>query len=171
MDRDAIPSLGEACDRLASLLSARGLLLAVAESCTGGLLAASLTAIPGSSRWFEYGFVTYSARAKRTVLGVPARDVDEEHIVSVETALAMARGARALSGADVALGITGIAGPTGGTPLKPVGTVAIAWVGALHAASQCYHFGGNREAVRTQAVLSAVTGLLILLDRGFPARP
>ena len=170
MDTEHLLSLNALCTALGESLSRQGLRVAVAESCTGGLVAASFTAIPGSSRWFEYGFVTYSAAAKRTLLGLPPEYLGEDHVVSELTACAMARAAQALSGADVALGITGIAGPSGGRPGRPVGTVVIAWANRALAEAQTYHFPGNREAVRSQAVVSAVTGLTTRLVAGFLAR-
>ncbi len=107
-------------------LRARGMTLAVAESCTGGLLGSRITDVPGSSDYFAGGVIAYSNRAKESVLGVPADLLARHGAVSREVALAMARGARRLLGADVALSTTGIAGPTGGTPEKPVGLVYVA---------------------------------------------
>ncbi|MHB8253518.1 MAG: CinA family protein [Acidiferrobacter sp.] len=170
MDSERPPSLRAQCAALGEGLARQGLRVAVAESCTGGLVAATLTDIPGSSRWFEYGFVTYSASAKQTILGLPAALVEDDHIVSEPTAIAMARAAQALSGADTAIGITGIAGPSGGRPPCPVGTVVIAWANRAAAEVQTFHFSGNRQAVRWAAVVSAVAGLTVRLDRGFLAR-
>ncbi|HUW97232.1 MAG TPA: CinA family protein [Acidiferrobacter sp.] len=167
MDTERRASLVTFCGDLGEELSRQGLHVAVAESCTGGLLAASFTAIPGSSRWFEYGFVTYSAAAKRTILGLAPECLDEDHIVSEPTACQMARAARALGHADAGIGITGIAGPSGGRPQRPVGTVVIAWANRAAAEAQTYHFAGNREIVRWEAVISAVTGLIARLDQGF----
>ncbi len=149
-------------------LVAAGLRVTVAESCTGGLLAAALTAIPGSSAWFEAGFVTYTPRAKHILLGVPWAHLDEALIVSAPTAIAMAHGAHERGGAEVAVGVTGYAGPTGGTPACPVGTVAIGWVTARGEQSQVCHFSGDREAVRAQAVAAALAGLKDRLDQDFP---
>lgn len=171
MDSEGIAALSRACTELGSCLLRQGLTVAVAESCTGGLLAAALTAVPGSSRWFEYGFVTYGARAKELILHVPSEYLNDAWIVSEPTAIAMARGAQVVSDADLSVGITGIAGPGGGTPERPVGTVAVAWVNRSSADAQTYHFSGDREAVRREAVLSAVLGLRMRLDRGFLARP
>ena len=111
--------------RLGSALRARGLRVATAESCTGGMIAAAITAIAGSSEWFERGFVTYSNEAKHEMLGVPQQAIAAHGAVSEEVALAMADGALARSGADCALSVTGIAGPGGGTRAKPVGIVCL----------------------------------------------
>ncbi len=149
-------------------LAAAGRTVAVAESCTGGLIAAALTDVPGSSAWFGYGFVTYSPRAKHELLGVPWERLDAKTIVSEPTAIAMARGALAASGADIAIGVTGIAGPSGGTPDCPVGTVAIGWAAGGWQRAETYRFPGDRAAVRAQAVAAALTGLKERLEQGFP---
>ncbi len=149
-------------------LVAAGLKVTVAESCTGGLLAAALTDIPGSSAWFEAGFVTYAPRAKHAVLGVPWERLAQATIVSAPTAIAMARGALGRGGAEVAVGVTGFAGPTGGTAACPVGTVAIGWVTARGEQAQVCHFPGDRGAVRAQAVAAALAGLKDRLDQDFP---
>lgn len=137
------------------------LMLTAAESCTGGWVARVLTSVPGSSDWFERGFVTYSNVAKSEMLGVP-RDVLERHgAVSEPTVRAMADGALAHSRAQVAVAITGIAGPTGGTPDKPVGTVWFAWARTEHPTyTACHRLDGDREAVRRQSVAVALEGLL-----------
>jgi nicotinamide-nucleotide amidase len=142
---------------LGARLAARGAWLATAESCTGGWVAQCLTAIAGASAWFERGFVVYSNAAKREMLGVPAAILTRHGAVSEETARAMARGALAHSPADWALAITGIAGPGGGTPAKPVGLVCFAWAGR-HAPcrSASCHFAGDREAIRRQSVAFAL---------------
>lgn len=134
-----------------------GVTLATAESCTGGLVAASLTAIPGSSRVVERGFVTYSNKAKNSMIGVPEALIEHHGAVSAEVARAMAEGALIHSDADVSLSITGIAGPDGGTPTKPVGTVHIAAAqrGAVTLHRACL-FGGDRESVREQSALAAM---------------
>lgn len=142
-------------------LKARGWLLATAESCTGGWAAQVVTSVPGSSEWFERGFVTYSNDAKREVLGVRAATLDRHGAVSEETAREMAAGALAASRAHVALAITGVAGPTGGTPGKPVGMVCLAWAvrdGAVEAATR--RFDGDREAVRRASVMLALQGVI-----------
>lgn len=145
-------------------LQRRGLLLATAESCTGGGVAQAVTEIAGSSAWFECAFVTYSNAAKERLIGVPADVLAAHGAVSVETAAAMAQGALAHSGAQVALSTTGIAGPGGAVPGKPVGTVCFAW--ALPGAGTVTDrqvFAGDRQAVREQSVVHALQGLLRLL--------
>ena len=140
---------------------AMGLRLATAESCTGGWIAKCLTDIPGSSSWFDRGFVSYSNRAKAELLGVPAALIDRSGAVSEAVALAMAEGALAHSEARLCVAVTGIAGPGGGTPDKPVGTVWFAWAGADQPSrAQCHQFSGNREAVRRETVATALRGLL-----------
>lgn len=136
------------------------LMLATAESCTGGWVAQVCTAIAGSSEWFERGFVTYSNRAKTEMLGVAAETLADHGAVSEPTARAMAEGALRHGAAQVALAITGIAGPTGGTAEKPVGTVWFAWAARGRATrSERRRFDGDREAVRRQAVAHALDGL------------
>jgi len=146
-------------------LKARRMMLATAESCTGGWVAQAVTAIAGSSEWFERGFVTYSDAAKQEMLGVSASTLAAHGAVSEETAREMAAGALAHSRAQVAVAITGIAGPTGGSPEKPLGLVCFAWAveeGALRAETR--HFKGNRESVRRQSVIAALQGVLELLE-------
>jgi nicotinamide-nucleotide amidase len=147
--------------QLGRTLQAREWKLVSAESCTGGWVAKVLTDIAGSSTWFERGFVTYSDAAKQELLEVRAATLKDFGAVSEQTAREMARGALAHSQADVALAITGIAGPGGGTPDKPVGLVWFAWArrsGTLRVAQQ--QFSGDREAVRRQAVAAALQGVL-----------
>lgn len=152
-------------ERLGTSLLARGEWLTAAESCTGGWLAQSVTAIAGSSGWFERGFVTYSNAAKVDMLGVPETTLERHGAVSEATARAMAQGALAHSRADWAVAITGIAGPGGGTPEKPVGTVCFAWAGKEGGCeAQTCHFVGERAAVREQAVRHALLGLQSCLD-------
>jgi len=140
-------------------------LLATAESCTGGDLAQALTALPGSSAWFERGFVTYSNLSKQEMLGVPADTLARHGAVSAAVARAMAEGALTHSRADLAVAITGIAGPGGGGADKPVGTVFIAWAGKQRETQfQQYAFEGDRGRVRRQSVLAAVQGLLRTLE-------
>ena len=148
-------------------LSARRWLLALAESCTGGWIAKVLTDVPGSSGWFERGFVTYSNAAKVELLGVPQAILDAHGAVSRETVNAMAAGALTHSRADLALAVSGIAGPDGGSPDKPVGTVWLAWARRGRPGhSRCHSFQGDREAVRRQAVVAALEGLLERFDAG-----
>jgi nicotinamide-nucleotide amidase len=142
-------------------LKAHGLLLATAESCTGGWVAQAVTSVSGSSEWFDRGFVTYSNEAKREMLGVHRETLDRHGAVSEETAREMAAGAIAASRARVALAITGVAGPTGGTPQKPVGMVCFAWAlpdGRVDAVTS--RLDGDREAIRRQSVIFALEGLL-----------
>jgi len=141
-------------------LRARGWFAATAESCTGGGVAQAITAIAGSSEVFERGFVTYSNEAKVEVLSVARALIDAHGAVSEPVALAMARGALAASRAKVAVAITGIAGPGGGTPAKPVGTVCFAWAvrGGTEAA-ETRHLHGDRAAVRSASVAIALAGL------------
>jgi nicotinamide-nucleotide amidase len=145
---------------LGAALQTRGERLAAAESCTGGWLAQAVTAIAGSSAWFDRGFVTYSNAAKTDMLGVPEATLERHGAVSEATARAMAQGALAHSRADWAVAITGIAGPDGGSPEKPVGTVCFAWAekdGGCQA--QTRHFTGDRTAIREQSVRHALRGL------------
>lgn len=160
----------EACrglvEQLAEGLQGGRRWLAVAESCTGGWLAKCLTDRAGSSGWFERGFVTYSNAAKQEMLGVPAQTLERHGAVSEATVLAMAAGALAHSRADLAVAISGIAGPGGGLPGKPVGTVCFAWAdrdGLRRAETR--HFAGDRAAVRRQSVTHALQGLLDVLQR------
>ena len=151
----------------AQLLS-RGEWLATAESCTGGWVAQSITAIAGSSAWFDRGFVTYSNAAKQEMLGVTEATLERHGAVSEATARAMAQGAIAHSRADWAIAITGIAGPGGGSPEKPVGTVCFAWAqrdGGCEA--QTCVFAGDRAAVREQSVIHALRGLLARIEASF----
>jgi len=157
--------MNELVQRIAERLATRGALLATAESCTGGWAAQALTALAGSSNWFERGFVTYSNAAKEEMLGVRPETLACHGAVSEEAAREMALGALSRSRAGVALAITGIAGPSGGSAAKPVGTVCFAWAvkGSLPR-SETRHFAGDREAVRRQAVERALAGVLELLD-------
>jgi len=157
---DHAPSLRSLCLQTAQLLQALGLCLTTAESCTGGLIAAACTELPGSSAWFERGFVTYSNAAKTELLGVESACIEQHGAVSEPVARAMAQGAVRHSHAQVAIAVTGIAGPTGGSLTKPVGTVWFAWAtpGALHA--EVRHFTGNRSAVRRAAQHHALRTLI-----------
>nr|MBL8411013.1 nicotinamide-nucleotide amidase [Dechloromonas sp.] len=151
---------------LGAALLERGEWLTAAESCTGGWLAQSVTAIAGSSGWFDRGFVTYSNAAKVEMIAVPETTLERHGAVSEPTARAMAQGALAHSRADWSVAITGIAGPSGGSPEKPVGTVCFAWAqkdGGCEA--QTCRFEGDRAAVREQSVRHALRGLLARLDR------
>ncbi|HEX8012761.1 MAG TPA: CinA family protein [Casimicrobiaceae bacterium] len=154
---DDLYALAQAVGRAAL---ARHVRIATAESCTGGLIAGAITAVAGSSDWFECGFVTYSNDAKMRDLGVPATTLERCGAVSEETALAMARGALRASGADWALAVTGIAGPSGATPGKPVGTVCFAWAGRSGAQAHRTLLPGDRAAIRRESVRIALQGLL-----------
>jgi nicotinamide-nucleotide amidase len=146
-------------------LGRRGWMLALAESCTGGWVAQAVTSVAGSSKWFDRGWVTYSNTAKEELLGVSGATLAWYGAVSEETAREMAAGALARSRAQVALAVTGIAGPGGGSPQKPVGTVCFAWaVREAHAGSTTRHFDGDREQVRRQCVRGALQQLLVLTN-------
>jgi nicotinamide-nucleotide amidase len=152
--------VNELAHRVGEALKARGLKLATAESCTGGWVAMALTAIPGSSDWFERGYVTYSNAAKREDLGVRDATLVQQGAVSEQTAREMAAGALERARVDVALAITGVAGPAGGTADKPVGLVCFAWAHGSKMVSQTWRFDGDRESVRRQSVLRALEGVL-----------
>jgi len=141
-------------------LRARGWCLATAESCTGGLVSAACTELSGSSEWFERGFVTYSNAAKTEMLSVPAALIEAHGAVSEPVARAMAEGALRHSSAQVALSITGVAGPTGGSADKPVGTVCFGWATPAGVFSERLHLSGDRAAVRQAAAEHALRGLL-----------
>ncbi len=150
-------------------LAARGWRLAAAESCTGGWICEVVTRTAGSSGWFDRGFVTYSNEAKTELLGVSAATLEAHGAVSEPVVREMVAGTLAASRADVAVAVSGVAGPGGGTPAKPVGTVCIAWGRRGEApASTTRHFAGDREAVRRAAVVAALEALLQHLDP--PAR-
>jgi nicotinamide-nucleotide amidase len=151
--------------RVGAALLERKLMLACAESCTGGWVSEAVTAIAGSSGWFERGYVTYSNAAKQELLGVSADTLRRHGAVSEETVLAMAEGCLKRSHAQAALAISGVAGPGGGSPGKPVGTVCFAW--ALRngeGSAETLQLPGDREAVRRQSVIHALRGLLQRLD-------
>jgi nicotinamide-nucleotide amidase len=150
--------------RAGRALKAQGLMLATAESCTGGWVGQCVTMVPGSSEWFERGFVTYTNVAKTEMLGVQPAILKAHGAVSERTVREMVEGALARSHAHVALAVSGVAGPTGGTPQKPVGLVCIGW-GARggERRSATFHFGGDRDAVRRQAVIAALHGVLELV--------
>ena len=149
---------------LALRLVARKQMLATAESCTGGLISAACTSLSGSSDWFERGFVTYSNAAKSEQLGVPASLIDQHGAVSEPVAYAMAAGAVARSRADWSAAVTGVAGPTGGSADKPVGTVWFAWCGPNGVQAEKKLFSGDRAAVRAATVMHAVQGVLTRID-------
>lgn len=146
-------------DAIGQVLLARRAWLAVAESCTGGLLAARLTDVPGASAWFDRGLVTYSNRAKQDLLAVPEALLAAHGAVSGPVAEAMASGLRRRADVDWTVAVTGIAGPGGGTPEKPVGTVWIAWAGPGGVTAQRHQFAGDRAAIRQQTVNISLQGL------------
>ena len=148
-----------AVQALADTLLRRQWMLAAAESCTGGMVAAACTDLAGSSAWLERGFVTYSNAAKTQMLGVDAQLIATHGAVSEPVARAMAQGALLHSAAQVALAITGVAGPGGGSVAKPVGTVWFAFAGPWGVHSEVQHFGGDRAAVRQAAALHALLRL------------
>ena len=157
--------MSEVAQKVASRLKARSAMMVTAESCTGGWVAQELTAIAGSSSWFDRGFVTYSNAAKQEMLGVRAETLSRHGAVSEETAAEMATGALAHSAGSFSLAVTGIAGPTGGTPQKPVGTVCFAWATKGRSPrAETRRFSGDRDAVRRQSVEHALAGMLALLD-------
>lgn len=138
--------------------------LVTAESCTGGWIAKTVTDVPGCSDWFDCGLAAYSYEAKQALLGVRPETLTEHGAVSRETVLEMVSGALIHSGASLAVAVTGIAGPTGGTPDKPVGTVWVGWKRrGGYPDAQVFHFDGDREAVRRQTVAIALNGLLRIL--------
>jgi nicotinamide-nucleotide amidase len=145
---------------LADLLRARAWRMATAESCTGGLIAAACTALPGSSDWFERGFVTYSNEAKTQMLGVDAPLIQAQGAVSEAVARAMVAGALQRAPVQLAVAVTGIAGPGGGVPGKPVGTVWLAWGTPQAVFAECLQLGGDRDAVRGATVAAALQRLI-----------
>ena len=150
--------------RLGERLKAARARLVTAESCTGGWAAQVVTSVAGSSDWFERGFVTYSNDAKRELLGVREDTLQKHGAVSEETAREMAQGALSRSRGTVALAVTGVAGPGGGSAAKPVGMVCFAWARARSVTSETKQFPGDREAVRRQSVIHALEGVLKALD-------
>lgn len=167
MNDSAIPSdksLRTLAETIAEVLRERGLMLATAESCTGGWIAKALTDIPGSSAWFDCAVIAYSYEAKEGLLGVAPSTLEQHGAVSQECAIEMVSGALARYGASIAVAVTGIAGPTGGTPDKPVGTVWIAWKWRGGCAqAEAFHFEGDREAVRRRTVAAALAGVRKIL--------
>ena len=157
----SLPCLSRA---VADLMLKNGWMLATAESCTGGLIAATCTELAGSSQWFERGFVTYSNAAKTELLGVDPALITLHGAVSEPVVKAMALGALARSAAQVAVAVTGVAGPSGGTAAKPVGTVWLAWVTPHGLTSQVQHFAGDRATVRSATVAHSLRHLQVLLQ-------
>ena len=151
---------GKLIAQLAALLLEKQLKIATAESCTGGLIAKSLTDLAGSSDWFECGFVTYSNAAKTEMTGVPESVISEYGAVSEAVASSMATGALRHSAADCSIAVTGVAGPGGGSEEKPVGTVWIAVASAEHLEAQCHLFSGDRAAVRAATLIAGLEKLV-----------
>jgi len=151
-------------EQIAVEFTRRGATLVTAESCSGGWIAKTLTDIAGSSAWFECGVVAYSYEAKEALLGVRPETLEEHGAVSRETAIEMVSGALARYGATVAVAVTGIAGPSGGTADKPVGTVWISWKRrGGYAQAELFHFDGDRDAVRRHTVAAALAGVRKIL--------
>ena len=151
-------------EQVGQRLLEKQLWLATAESCTGGWISQSITDIAGSSQWFDRGFITYSNEAKQDMLSVSQDTLTQHGAVSEQTVIEMVQGALANSRADVAVAVSGVAGPTGGTPDKPVGMVWLAWgVRGEEPVTQVEHYLGNRYDVRQQTVETALQGLLKLL--------
>jgi len=146
--------------QVAKVLLEQHWLLSSAESCTGGWVAKCCTDLAGSSTWFDRGVVTYSNQSKQDLLNVKADTLEQFGAVSEQTALEMAKGCLSLSAADISVSITGIAGPDGGLKEKPIGTVWIAWATRSCAKAELHNFSGNRDAVRRQAVSSALNGII-----------
>lgn len=157
-------SLLQLSSLLGEKLLANGWRVATAESCTGGGIASGITAVAGSSSWFEYGIVSYANSAKEKILHVNPQTLLEQGAVSQAVVEEMVAGVLNVSGADIAVAVSGVAGPTGGTAEKPVGTVWFAWgLASGEIRSECFHFAGDRAAVQSQAVVQGLTGLLKLL--------
>jgi nicotinamide-nucleotide amidase len=152
-------------EQLGERLRAHNLTVCTAESCTGGWIAKMITDSPGCSDWFECGVAAYSYEAKQALLGVRPETLTQHGAVSRETVLEMVSGALIASGASMAVAVTGIAGPTGGTPDKPVGEVWIAWKRrGRYPNARVFHFDGDRESVRRQTVAAALLGLMGMAD-------
>lgn len=150
---------------LGNRLQMRGWRVATAESCTGGGVSAAITAIPGSSNWFEYGLVTYANAAKQHLLGVDSHTLANEGAVSEAVVRQMIDGVLPLSGAEIAVAVSGVAGPGGGSPHKPVGTVWFCW-GTINGQRKavCHQLSGDRQRIQQQAVVVALEGLLMMLQ-------
>ena len=163
MDRE----LFDLAARAGQVLKARGWMLVTAESCTGGWVSECVTMVPGSSEWFERGFVTYTNVAKREMLGVRSQTLETHGAVSEQTVREMVVGALAGSHGQIAVAVSGVAGPTGGTAQKPVGMVCFAWgTRATEPIATTRLLGGDREAVRRQSVIVALEGVMEMVGRG-----
>jgi len=159
--------LYEVSGRVGDALKARSLAMTAAESCTGGWIGQAVTMVPGSSKWFDRGFVTYTNEAKQEMLGVSAETLKKSGAVSEATVREMAAGALKASRAQIAVAVSGVAGPGGGSPKKPVGTVCIAWCRAGgEPVARTQRFQGDRDSVRRQTVIAALEGIIALLGQG-----
>jgi len=156
--------LYQLAEKVGVALKSGGLMLATAESCTGGWVGEVVTAVPGSSHWYDRGFITYTNLAKQEMLGVSSETLAQFGAVSEQTVREMVVGALKNSHAQVSIAISGIAGPGGATPFKPVGTVCMAWaLNGVCVGSETRHFSGDRREVRAQAVQAVLTGVLEIL--------
>lgn len=158
--------MDELAKALGTRLKSAGATLVTAESCTGGWIAQAVTSAAGSSAWFERGFVTYSNASKHELLGVAEQTLRQHGAVSEQTAREMALGALARSKGTLAVAVTGVAGPGGGSPDKPVGMVCFAWADRNGVKSDTRHFAGDRESVRRQSVVHALAGVMKALGGG-----
>ncbi|MGE4298774.1 MAG: CinA family protein [Desulfovibrionaceae bacterium] len=156
--------LAQLAVRLGAACVARGILVAAAESCTGGLIAGALTGVSGSSAWFAGGVVAYANAVKQGLLAVDAAMLEQWGAVSEPVVEAMAVGVARAVGAQATVAVSGVAGPTGGTPEKPVGTVCMAWLAHGRVSTATHHFSGDRAAVRRQTVAAAIAGLLARVE-------
>ena len=160
----SVDPLEKLAERVGTRLREKGALLVTAESCTGGWVSQAVTAIAGSSQWFERGFVVYSNAAKEELLGVRSETLQRDGAVSEQTARELALGALARSRGTISVAVTGVAGPSGGSAAKPVGLVCFAWATNAGVKSESRNFTGDREAVRRQSVVRALEGVLEALD-------
>ncbi|MBB3190773.1 CinA family protein [Halomonas cerina] len=170
LDTQRTLDLRQLAERLGEACRAGRIMVTTAESCTGGGVAAAITDIAGSSDYFETGYVTYANGAKTRLLGVPEALLATHGAVSREVVEAMATGACRESGADLAVAVSGVAGPGGGSVDKPVGTVWLAWADAAGTRAECRHLPGDRRAVREQAVCAALAGLVACLEASVDRR-
>lgn len=155
---------GALARQVGEALKAQGMMLVTAESCTGGGIAQAVTRVSGSSAWFDRGFVTYSDAAKEEMLGVSPETLEQHGAVSEQTVREMAQGALQYSSAQLAVSVSGIAGPTGGTPEKPVGMVWFAWASGDSVKTACHQLSGDRDAIRAKSVSIALQGVVNMLN-------
>ncbi len=153
------------CREVGNILTSRNQTVCTVESCTGGGIAYAITAVAGSSNWFQRGYVTYSNDAKSGMVNVPRELLCEQGAVSIAVAESMAMGGRKSAGSEFALGVTGIAGPGGGSREKPVGTVCFGWAGPGVLVSERIVFDGDRDRVRSETILHALSGFLEILEK------